>query len=57
MQTATPCWSGGKDSARALYEVRHGRQYEVVSLLTTAHFYDLAPASATIPILSMIINS
>ncbi|MDO8491909.1 MAG: ATP-binding protein, partial [Dehalococcoidia bacterium] len=28
-------WSGGKDSALALYEVQRGRQYEVVSLLTT----------------------
>jgi uncharacterized protein (TIGR00290 family) len=29
------CWSGGKDSALALYELRENREYEVVSLLTT----------------------
>src|SRR5215212_8589113 len=28
-------WSGGKDSAMALYELRRGDAYEVVSLLTT----------------------
>ncbi len=28
-------WSGGKDSALALHEIRQNRQYEVVSLLTT----------------------
>ena len=28
-------WSGGKDSALALYEVLRGGQYEVVALLTT----------------------
>jgi len=28
-------WSGGKDSALALYELRRSAQYEVVSLLTT----------------------
>jgi uncharacterized protein (TIGR00290 family) len=28
-------WSGGKDSALALYEVLHCRRYEVVALLTT----------------------
>ena len=28
-------WSGGKDSAIALYEIQRGREYEVVSLLTT----------------------
>ena len=34
MPKAVLCWSGGKDSARALYEILGG-QYEVVSLLTT----------------------
>jgi uncharacterized protein (TIGR00290 family) len=34
-QKAVLCWSGGKDSARALYEVRRGGQYEIVSLLST----------------------
>jgi diphthamide synthase (EF-2-diphthine--ammonia ligase) len=34
-QKAVLCWSGGKDSARALYEVRLGGQYEIVSLLST----------------------
>ncbi len=29
------CWSGGKDSALALYEVQNNREYEVVALLTT----------------------
>jgi uncharacterized protein (TIGR00290 family) len=29
------CWSGGKDSALALYELRKSRKYEVISLLTT----------------------
>ena len=28
-------WSGGEDSAMALYELRRSRQYEVVALLTT----------------------
>jgi uncharacterized protein (TIGR00290 family) len=28
-------WSGGKDSALALYEIQRGGQYKVVSLLTT----------------------
>ena len=28
-------WSGGKDSAMALYEIQRKRQYEVVSLLTS----------------------
>lgn len=28
-------WSGGKDSAMALYELLKSEQYEVVSLLTT----------------------
>lgn len=35
---ATPvlmCWSGGKDSARALYELRRDPRYRVVALLTT----------------------
>jgi uncharacterized protein (TIGR00290 family) len=29
------CWSGGKDSALALFELRNSADYEVVSLLTT----------------------
>jgi uncharacterized protein (TIGR00290 family) len=29
------CWSGGKDSAMALYQVLQEKEYEVVSLLTT----------------------
>src|SRR5438093_9608325 len=29
------CWSGGKDSAMALYELRRSERYEVVALLTT----------------------
>lgn len=29
------CWSGGKDSALALYEIKKKNEYEVVSLLTT----------------------
>ncbi len=28
-------WSGGKDSAMALYELREDKRYEIVSLLTT----------------------
>ncbi len=28
-------WSGGKDSALALHELRHGGQFEIVALLTT----------------------
>ena len=28
-------WSGGKDSAAALYELRKSGQYEVVALLTS----------------------
>jgi len=29
------CWSGGKDSALALYEIQKDKKYEIVSLLTT----------------------
>lgn len=29
------CWSGGKDSALALYELQQSPEYEVVALLTT----------------------
>lgn len=29
------CWSGGKDSAMALYELQASQQYDVVALLTT----------------------
>lgn len=28
-------WSGGKDSALALHEIREAREYEIVGLLTT----------------------
>ena len=28
-------WSGGKDSAISLYEIQKGKQYEILSLLTT----------------------
>ena len=35
-QKAIFCWSGGKDSARALYEARLDGQYDIVALLTTA---------------------
>ncbi len=28
-------WSGGKDSARALYEIQQGREYSVAALLST----------------------
>lgn len=35
MEKALFCWSGGKDSAIALYETRKAKRYEVVSLLTT----------------------
>jgi uncharacterized protein (TIGR00290 family) len=34
-QKAIFCWSGGKDSALALYKVLQGNEYEVVALLTT----------------------
>ena len=29
------CWSGGKDSAMALYQVRASKEYKILSLLTT----------------------
>ena len=29
------CWSGGKDSALALHEIKKNNEYEIVSLLTT----------------------
>ena len=35
MQKLILSWSGGKDSAMSLYELRRGKQYEVVGLLTT----------------------
>jgi len=35
MQKLVLSWSGGKDSAMSLYELRRNRQYEVVGLLTT----------------------
>ena len=35
MEKVLFCWSGGKDSAMALYELQKSQQYEVISLLTT----------------------
>jgi uncharacterized protein (TIGR00290 family) len=35
MQKLVLSWSGGKDSAISLYELRRSKQYEVVGLLTT----------------------
>ena len=35
MEKILMSWSGGKDSARALYELRKNNAYEVVALLTT----------------------
>ncbi|MDD5422721.1 MAG: diphthine--ammonia ligase [Candidatus Omnitrophica bacterium] len=35
MEKAIMAWSGGKDSAMALYEIRKQREYDVVALLTT----------------------
>jgi len=35
MEKVLFCWSGGKDSALALYELQGSGKYEVVSLLTT----------------------
>ncbi len=35
MEKVVFCWSGGKDSAIALYEIQRSQKYEIVSLLTT----------------------
>jgi uncharacterized protein (TIGR00290 family) len=35
MEKVLFCWSGGKDSALALYELQKSQKYKVVSLLTT----------------------
>ena len=35
MEKVLLCWSGGKDSAMALYEIQKDHRYEVESLLTT----------------------
>jgi len=35
MEKVILCWSGGKDSAIALYEIQKSQKYEIVSLLTT----------------------
>ncbi len=35
MEKVIFCWSGGKDSALALYEIQRSQKYEIVSLLTT----------------------
>ena len=37
MKKAIFCWSGGKDSAFALYKVLQHKEYEIVSLLTTVN--------------------
>ena len=33
------CWSGGKDSAMALYTLQQQRHFRVVALLTNANTY------------------
>ena len=35
MEKVLFCWSGGKDSAIALYEIQKDKKYEIISLLTT----------------------
>src|SRR3954466_13241493 len=35
LQQALMSWSGGKDSALALYEIQHGANFRVAALLTT----------------------
>ncbi len=35
MEKVIFCWSGGKDSAIALYEIQQSEEYQIVSLLTT----------------------
>ena len=35
MEKVLFCWSGGKDSALALYEIQKDKKYEIISLLTT----------------------
>ena len=35
MEKVIFCWSGGKDSAIALYEIQRSQKYEIASLLTT----------------------
>ena len=35
MEKVLLCWSGGKDSAMALYEMKKSREYDIVALLTT----------------------
>ena len=35
MEKVIFCWSGGKDSAMALYEIQKSQKYEIVSLVTT----------------------
>ena len=35
MEKVLLCWSGGKDSTMALYEIQKDHRYEVASLLTT----------------------
>ena len=41
MEKVLFCWSGGKDSALALYEIQKDNKYEIISLLTTiTEYYD-----------------
>ena len=35
MERVLFCWSGGKDSAMALYEIQRHREYDIAALLTT----------------------
>ncbi len=35
MEKVIFCWSGGKDSALALYEIQKSQKYEILALLTT----------------------
>ena len=37
MGKALFCWSGGKDSAAALYDVQQSKQYEIAALLVTVN--------------------
>ncbi|MGZ4058005.1 MAG: Dph6-related ATP pyrophosphatase [Bacteroidia bacterium] len=64
------CWSGGKDSALALYTILQGERYEVVVLLTTLNsqfkrismhgvreeLLDEQAASIGLPLIKMYVN-
>jgi uncharacterized protein (TIGR00290 family) len=64
------CWSGGKDSAMALYKVFQENKYEVVALLTTLNaqfkrvsmhgvreeLLDLQAASIGLPLVKMFVS-